>query len=64
MSVKILLYTLLKQIGIFLVVSFLVFRGTFVESDSLGLNLSTGVSLNRNIKKEIIKGKKTEVKGM
>lgn len=45
MSVKILLYTLLKQIGIFLVVSFLVFRGTFVESDSLGLNLSTGVSL-------------------
>ena len=41
MSVKILLYTLLKQIGIFLVVSFLVFRGTFVESDSLGLNLST-----------------------
>ena len=45
MSVKILLYTLLKQIGIFLVVSFLVFRGTFIESDSLGLNLSTGVSL-------------------
>ena len=45
MSVKILLYTLLKQIGIFLVVSFLVFRGIFVESDSLGLNLSTGVSL-------------------
>lgn len=45
MSVKILLYTLLKQIGIFLVVSFLVFRGTFVESNSLGLNLSMGVSL-------------------
>ena len=45
MSVKIPLYTLLKQIGIFLVVSFLVFRGTFVESNSLGLNLSTGVSL-------------------
>ena len=45
MSVKMLLYTLLKQIGIFHVVSFLVFRGTFVESDSLGLNLSTGVSL-------------------
>lgn len=49
MSVKITLYTLLKQIGIFLVISFLVFRGTFVESNSLGLNISTGVSLSLSI---------------
>lgn len=45
MSVRIPLYILLKQTGIFLVVAFLVFRGTFVEDYSLGLNLVTGVNL-------------------
>lgn len=45
MSVKIPLYRLLKQIGIFLLVAFLVFRGTFVEDNSVGLNPVTGVNL-------------------
>lgn len=45
MSVKIPLYILLKQIGIFLVITFLVFRGTFVEDNSVGLNPVTGVNL-------------------
>lgn len=45
MSVRNLLRTLLNQTGVFLAVSFLVFRGTFVEDISIGLNLSTGVNL-------------------
>ncbi len=45
MSVKIPLYRLLKQIGIFLLVAFLVFRGTFVEDNSVGLNPVTSVNL-------------------
>lgn len=44
MSVKIPLYRLLKQTGLFLIVAFLVFRGTFVEDNSLGLNPMTGVN--------------------
>ncbi|QIU96051.1 histidine kinase [Bacteroides faecium] len=45
MPVRIPLYRLLKQIGIFLLVTFLVFRGTFVEDNSVGLNPVTGVNL-------------------
>lgn len=45
MSVKIPLYRLLKQTGLFLIVAFLVFRGTFVEDNSVGLNPVTGVNL-------------------
>lgn len=45
MSVKIPIYRLLKQTGLFLIVAFLVFRGTFVEDNSLGLNPVTGVNL-------------------
>lgn len=45
MSVKIPIYTLLKQTGLFLIVTFLVFRGSFVEDNSLGLNPMTGVNL-------------------
>ncbi|WP_294479666.1 histidine kinase [uncultured Bacteroides sp.] len=40
-----LLHTLLNQTGIFLAVSFLVIRGTFVEDISIGLNVATGVNL-------------------
>lgn len=45
MSARTLLHAFLTQAGIFLIVSFLVFRGTFIEDISIGLNLSTGVNL-------------------
>lgn len=45
MSARTLLHTFFNQTGIFLIVSFLVFRGTFVEDISISMNLSTGVNL-------------------
>lgn len=45
MSVKRTLYSALKVIGIFLIISFMVFRGNLVREVGFGFNLSTGINL-------------------
>ena len=42
MSVKRTLYSALKVIGVFLIISFMVFRGNLVREVGFGFNLSTG----------------------
>lgn len=45
MSVKRTLYSALKVIGVFLIISFMVFRGNLVREVGFGFNLSTGINL-------------------
>lgn len=45
MSVKRILYSALKVIGVFLIISFMVFRGNLVREVGFGFNLSTGINL-------------------
>ena len=45
MSVKRTLYSALKVIGVFLIISFMVFRGNLVRDVGFGFNLSTGINL-------------------
>lgn len=45
MSVKRTLYSVLKVIGVFLIISFMVFRGNLVREVGFGFNLSTGINL-------------------
>lgn len=45
MSVKRTLYSSLKVIGVFLIISFMVFRGNLVREVGFGFNLSTGINL-------------------
>lgn len=44
MSVKRTLYSVLKVIGVFLIISFMVFRGNLVREVGFGFNLSTGIN--------------------
>lgn len=44
MSVKRTLYSALKVIGVFLIISFMVFRGNLVREVGFGFNLSTGIN--------------------
>ena len=45
MSVKRTLYSALTVIGVFLIISFMVFRGNLVREVGFGFNLSTGINL-------------------
>ncbi len=45
MSVKRTLYSALKVIGVFLIISFMVFRGNLVREVGFGFNLSTSINL-------------------